>query len=148
MESFLVLLLEIRGCSTLEEAIQAFTKEERIDDKVSKKSSFVRLPKSLIIGLNRFGFDMYTVEPVKIGDVVQYPEILTMEAAVSGTARYQLSAVVEHKGETPTGGHYVCWARLFDGTWMLFDDHHVQKVGNEAHLGHQAYLLLYNQITS
>ena len=90
MESFLVLLLEIRGCSTLEEAIQAFTKEERIDDQVSKKSSFVRLPRSLIIGLNRFGFDMYTVEPVKIGDVLHYPEVLTMEAGQRGTSSARL----------------------------------------------------------
>lgn len=146
LESFLVLLLEIRDVGTIEEAISAFVREEKINERVSKKNSYASLPRSLIIGLNRFAFNQFTAEPEKLNNVVEYPDVLTMEGSVGRTARYVLSAIVEHKGDTPSGGHYVCWVKRIDGTWMLFDDDHVRKLNDQGHLGQQAYLLLYNQV--
>jgi ubiquitin C-terminal hydrolase len=148
-ESFLVLPLSISGIRTIEEAIDAFVREEKIEESVTKQNSFSCFPKSLIIGLKRFTFDANAGYSVKLHDVVAYPDVLTMPVLSGGVAqRYQLCAVVEHLGKSPDGGHYVCYARRFDGTWMKFDDDRVMKISSEGHLDLQAYLLLYNQITS
>jgi ubiquitin carboxyl-terminal hydrolase 36/42 len=103
----------------------------------------------LILGLKRFDFDPYTGQPVKLLDYVAYPDVLSLKRpGDGGKLEYRLSAIVEHKGDSPAGGHYVCFVRKFDGAWTLFDDDRVQTISNEGHLNIQAYLLLYNRITS
>lgn len=55
--------------------------------------------------------------------------------------RYNLSAVIVHKGELSTG-HYVNYAR--EGRdWFLFDDSKVILVNESEVLGAEAYILLY-----
>lgn len=148
-ESHLVVPLPIEGVKTLEEAIAAFAAEEKITSDISKKTSFVSFPKSLIFGLKPFAYDVYTDRAVKLKNEVSYPEILTLQRPIDGAPiRYQLSAIVEHIGQSPESGHYVCYARRFDGVWMKFDDDAVSKMAEKEHLQKEAYLLLYNQITS
>lgn len=148
-ESFLVLLLQVRGMATIEDAIAAFEREEEVpgSERVSKKNSFMILPKSLILGLKRFYYDRQAKEPVKMCDFIEYSDTLSIASPLGGApVEYQLSAIVEHQGRTAVGGHYVCVSRRFDGTWLRFDDQSVKVVRDEGHLGLQAYLLLYNQI--
>eukprot|EP00892_Ulva_mutabilis_P003323 jgi/Ulvmu1/1362/UM011_0090.1 len=38
------------------------------------------------------------------------------------TGRYNLLAVLTHKGRTPDSGHYVAWVKQEDGIWVQFDD--------------------------
>ncbi|OHT01034.1 Clan CA, family C19, ubiquitin hydrolase-like cysteine peptidase [Tritrichomonas foetus] len=148
-ESLVVLPLPIRGINTLDDALKQFTSIERIDANISKKSTFLSTPKSLIIGLKRFDYDLYTCTPIKLKQIIEYPDVLTMNRIVDQKQiEYKLCAVVEHIGNTPDGGHYVCYARKLDGSWVKFDDHNITYMDKDQHLGLQAYLLLYNQITS
>ena len=146
-ESHLVLPLAITNIFNLNLAINKFLEEEQITDEISKKYSILNLPESIIFGLKRFGFNEYG--PSKLTHIVEYPEILEMNTINGMKNQYQLSAIVVHIGQSPSSGHYICYSRRFDGTWLKFDDDKVINLdGNEAILGLQAYLLLYNKITS
>jgi ubiquitin C-terminal hydrolase len=148
-EAHLLLPLEIREKKTLEEAIESFTSKVEVSAQVSKVDYFETLPQSIIFGLKRFAFDQTAKETVKLHNKVEYPEILGLKAPGDDAPReYQLSAVVEHLGQSPGGGHYICYVRRFDGTWLKFDDDKVNGIAPEQHLHAQAYLLLYNRITS
>lgn len=153
-ESHLVLPLPIRGIKTVEEAIEQFTKEEIIcrekgQPTISKKNTFISYPKSLIIGLKRFDFDPIEMNAIKLLDIVEYPDVLVLKRCIDEKPlQYQLCAIVEHIGKNPNGGHYICYSRTFDGRWLKFDDDRVTTIENEGHLELQAYMLLYNQITS
>lgn len=66
------------------------------------------------------------------------------------TGRYELTAVLTHKGRTADSGHYVAWVKQSDGTWVQFDDEQliVRKPEEVLALSgggdwHMAYLLLY-----
>ncbi|EAY10909.1 Clan CA, family C19, ubiquitin hydrolase-like cysteine peptidase [Trichomonas vaginalis G3] len=144
-EVTLVLQLPIYEIKSLGQAIRRYLEVEQITDTISKRNHLTALPMSLIIGFTRFGFNDYG--PMKLTGIVEYPEILRLEADDEKFS-YQLSAVVEHIGTRPDAGHYVCYARRFDGQWLKFDDDKVSELGDEGHLGLQAYMLLYNRITS
>lgn len=67
-----------------------------------------------------------------------------------GTGRYDLAAVLTHKGRSADSGHYVAWVKQPDGKWVQFDDENliVRKVDEVLALSgggdwHMAYLLLY-----
>ena len=145
-EISLVLQLPIAGITNIYKALRMYVAEEQITDEISKKNTFTSFPMSLIIGLTRFGYNEYG--PLKLTGIVDYPEILKLDFIKGEEAEYQLSAVVVHIGTHPSAGHYICIARRFDGRWMKFDDDKVSDLGEEAHLGLQAYMLLYNRITS
>lgn len=40
----------------------------------------------------------------------------------SATGRYELTAVLTHKGRSADSGHYVAWVKQPDGKWIQFDD--------------------------
>mmetsp|Transcript_13021 Transcript_13021/g.39438 ORF Transcript_13021/g.39438 Transcript_13021/m.39438 type:complete len:533 (-) Transcript_13021:267-1865(-) len=68
------------------------------------------------------------------------------------TGRYDLTAVLTHKGRSADSGHYVAWVKQPDGTWVQFDDEEliVRKQDEVLALSgggdwHMAYLLLYRQ---
>ena len=69
------------------------------------------------------------------------------------TGRYQLSAVLTHKGRSADSGHYVAWVRQADGSWALFDDDKItpKTLADVLELSgggdwHMAYLLLYSAV--
>ncbi|GBF93289.1 ubiquitin carboxyl-terminal hydrolase [Raphidocelis subcapitata] len=69
------------------------------------------------------------------------------------TGRYQLSAVLTHKGRSADSGHYVAWVRQADGAWALFDDDQIIPKTQEDVLAlsgggdwHMAYLLMYTAV--
>jgi ubiquitin carboxyl-terminal hydrolase 14 len=87
------------------------------------------------------------------------------------TGKYELIAVLTHKGRSADSGHYVAWVRQEGGysvkealypkgkaqakgnTWVLFDDDELSIKTDEDVLGlsgggdwHMAYLLLYKAI--
>eukprot|EP00884_Botryococcus_braunii_P009225 jgi/Botrbrau1/18303/Bobra.0179s0032.1 len=66
------------------------------------------------------------------------------------TGRYNLVAVLTHKGRSADSGHYVSWVKQLDGTWIQFDDEEliVRKEDEIPSLSgggdwHMAYVLLY-----
>jgi ubiquitin carboxyl-terminal hydrolase 14 len=67
-----------------------------------------------------------------------------------GAGRYNLVAVLTHKGRSADSGHYVSWVKQADGTWIQFDDEELipRKEDEIPSLSgggdwHMAYLLLY-----
>jgi ubiquitin carboxyl-terminal hydrolase 14 len=69
------------------------------------------------------------------------------------TGRYQLSAVLTHKGRSADSGHYVAWVRQADGAWALFDDDKIIPKTQEDVLAlsgggdwHMAYLIMYTAV--
>lgn len=70
------------------------------------------------------------------------------------TGRYDLQAVLTHKGRSADSGHYVAWVKQADGTWIQFDDDQLivrkaEEVQTLAGGGdwHMAYMLLYRAQT-
>jgi len=69
------------------------------------------------------------------------------------TARYELIAILSHKGRDAEGGHYVAWVRQEDeNSWLQFDDENViprnreyiRKLnGTEGADWHMAYMCIY-----
>ncbi|KAK9810249.1 hypothetical protein WJX72_007323 [[Myrmecia] bisecta] len=66
------------------------------------------------------------------------------------TGRYDLVAVLTHKGRSADSGHYVSWVKQDDGQWIQFDDDEMiprkeDEIITLAGGGdwHMAYLLLY-----
>jgi len=69
------------------------------------------------------------------------------------TGRYELIAVLTHKGRSADSGHYVSWAKQDDASWIQFDDEEMipRKETEIVELSgggdwHMAYLLLYKAI--
>lgn len=75
-------------------------------------------------------------------------EAVAMEGRMTG--RYELAAVLTHKGRSADSGHYVAWCKQADGSWVLYDDDDLTVRKEEEILAlagggdwHMAYLLLY-----
>lgn len=127
----------------------------------SKKLDFRVLPDVLILHLTRYGHKKaimpseYT--PRKITDLVDFPIVnldLTgyMKEPVNPEHSYiyDLYAVAEHIGETPTGGHYVTKAQnMYDGNWYEYDDSKVTQIPQEqlkeTVVTPKAYVLFYKR---
>lgn len=54
-----------------------------------------------------------------------------IEKLVNKTAKYELFAIVSHKGRTAESGHYVGWVKESDDKWLKFDDDKVSYCNNE-----------------
>jgi uncharacterized UBP type Zn finger protein len=65
----------------------------------------------------------------------------------SGGPIYELRSIVAHDGASPHSGHYVCYARLENKNWRLYDDSFVREIPADRHpeweLGRRAYVLFY-----
>jgi len=73
----------------------------------------------------------------------------------NNTAKYELIAVLTHKGRSADSGHYVSWVKQTDGKWLLFDDDKVREAdiedikklsGKGGGDWHMAYLCLYRSL--
>jgi ubiquitin carboxyl-terminal hydrolase 14 len=69
------------------------------------------------------------------------------------TGKYELIAVLTHKGRSADSGHYVAWTKQDDGAWVEYDDD-VLRGRNEEELmqlkgggdHHAAYMLIYKAL--
>lgn len=66
------------------------------------------------------------------------------------TGRYDLIAVLTHKGRSLDAGHYVAWTKQDDATWVQFDDEKMIPRKDEDILElsgggdwHSAYMMLF-----
>eukprot|EP01112_Ceratiomyxa_fruticulosa_P016519 TRINITY_DN5005_c0_g1_i1.p1 TRINITY_DN5005_c0_g1~~TRINITY_DN5005_c0_g1_i1.p1 ORF type:complete len:528 (+),score=135.82 TRINITY_DN5005_c0_g1_i1:156-1739(+) len=73
----------------------------------------------------------------------------------NNTGKYELIAVLTHKGRSADSGHYVSWVKQADGKWLLFDDDKVREAdvedikklsGKGGGDWHMAYLCLYRSL--
>ena len=47
---------------------------------------------------------------------------MTLELHAQPAGKYELCAVLTHKGRSADSGHYVSWVKQDDGSWIQFDD--------------------------
>ncbi|KAL9387412.1 hypothetical protein Peur_020536 [Populus x canadensis] len=160
-ELLIDLSLEIEDADTLQIALESFTNVEKIEDsetkftcenckeEVSREKQLMldKAPSIAALHLKRFKIDGTSVE--KIGKHVEFPLELDLKPYISDNDsndvgfKYQLYAVVVHKGYSLTSGHYVCYIRSSPDTWHKLDDPEVIKEREEFVLSQAAYILFY-----
>lgn len=114
--------------------------------RAERRSVVVEAPQEvLLVQLLRYVYDKSTGEKRKLKKSIELSESLDL----CGT-KFSLCAVVFHRGEEASVGHYVVHA-LRDGTWFEFDDDNVRQVAppyaprkqrKKPEKG-EAYMLLY-----
>ena len=106
---------------------------------------FDKSPDALCLQLMRFSNKGH-----KIKSLVEYPELLKIEVEdmVSPSEQeYQLVAVVSHHGNSITSGHYTAHV-LRNGQWYSTNDSTVAQSSKLAARSLEAYILMYEKITS
>ncbi|KAF9583749.1 Ubiquitin carboxyl-terminal hydrolase 20 [Lunasporangiospora selenospora] len=109
-----------------------------------------QLPETLCIHLKRFKYDTY---PSKINTFVQFPmEDLDMTPYFKSSdpnelrnAKYDLYAMVRHRGVVG-GGHYIGYAKhTMDSQWYEYDDTYVTRKSSADIAKLEAYILFYKR---
>ncbi|KAF9689668.1 hypothetical protein SADUNF_Sadunf01G0116100 [Salix dunnii] len=160
-EPLIDLSLEIEDADSLQSALESFTMVEKIEDsetkftcesckeEVSREKQLMldQAPSVAALHLKRFKIDGTSVE--KIGKHVQFPLELDLKPYTNDNEdndegfKYQLYAVVVHKGYSLMSGHYFCYIRSSPDTWHKLDDSEVSKEQEEFVLSQAAYVLFY-----
>ncbi|KAG0352314.1 Ubiquitin carboxyl-terminal hydrolase 33 [Podila minutissima] len=115
-----------------------------------KTFKITQLPETLCIHLKRFRYDSYSS---KINTYVQFPmEDLDMLPFLKSTdqaelqnSKYDLYAMVRHRGVFG-GGHYIGYAKHdLDGSWYEYDDTYVTRKASADIAKMEAYILFYKR---
>lgn len=155
------LSLEIEDVTTLQAALESFTKLEKIEDpetkftcenckgevSVEKQLLLEETPSVAAFHLKRFKNDGSYVE--KIEKFVEFPLELDLQPYTNNSQnsdvelKYELYAIVVHNGFSATSGHYYCFIRSAPDAWYKFDDSKVVRVQEDCVLLQDAYILFY-----
>ena len=70
------------------------------------------------------------------------------EIDLPGIGAFELAAVVYHRGQTPTSGHYWCVARALNGQWWTFNDDTVRRFTEDPERANarQVHLMVYTRL--
>jgi ubiquitin C-terminal hydrolase len=137
-ESSLDLMLPVKGLNSVNDSLDSlFDSYEIINDykcdtcdtrtDLRKCQKIKELPIILNFPLNRFDWNLYTGERVKITSSFEYPLELNMKKYVDNDIilpeceyEYELFGVIVHRG-TPYSGHYFSYIRdtIKEGNWDL-----------------------------
>jgi ubiquitin C-terminal hydrolase len=150
---------------TLVKCLESFNKSEILDEKnqwycghckefvcAEKTLEIWSVPTVLIIQLKRFVNN--GSRGSKLGDNVDYPDVLDMKPHVVGPAagelNYRLFAVSEHNGSL-AGGHYTAHAIVRENAqsnaeWYDFNDSSCRVSSAASAHNAQAYLLFYERL--
>ncbi|KAK7361184.1 hypothetical protein VNO77_03230 [Canavalia gladiata] len=160
-EPFMDLSLEIENMNTLQLALESFTKVEKIDEKltcttcaqqvsVEKQLKLDQTPQVAAFHLKRFKKDGSSVQ--KITSHVNFTLELDMQPYTSGNGndnnvllKYELYAVVVHRGYSHNSGHYFCCVRSTPDKWHMMNDSKVTSVSGDLVLSQEAYILFYTR---
>eukprot|EP00892_Ulva_mutabilis_P002888 jgi/Ulvmu1/125/UM001_0129.1 len=145
-EEFLNLQLDVIGCKSVSESLEAFCKTEDLvgENKwkaegyglqdTRMRSAFQELPPVLQLHLKRFNFDYQSWTPYKVNKRYEFTETLEFkeelmapDADLSVKQVYKLFSVLVHSGKYE-GGYYYAYIRASDGKWYKFDDETVIQV--------------------
>ncbi|CAL1152506.1 unnamed protein product, partial [Cladocopium goreaui] len=140
-DPFMDISLEVKNASTLEKALDAFTKSEQLSgankyqckkcqQKVdaTKMFSIHTAPPVLSFQLKRFDF-LHGCSG-KLNKKVQFPVSLNIAPYTSHKdreAKYNLYGLVVHCGSSAKSGHYITYAK-HNGVWHCFNDQDVRQV--------------------
>ncbi|KAF9910868.1 Ubiquitin carboxyl-terminal hydrolase 33 [Linnemannia zychae] len=118
-----------------------------------KTFRITHLPETLCIHLKRFRYDTYSS---KINTYVQFPMddldmtpfLKTTDPNELNNSKYDLYAMVRHRGAVG-GGHYIGYAKhALDGGWYEFDDTYVTRKASADVAKMEAYILFYQRKSS
>ncbi|KAF5278099.1 hypothetical protein FQR65_LT03615 [Abscondita terminalis] len=153
-QHFQDVLLDIRKAQTLDEALELYFSQEKLDDdsyhcescqkKVPawKQFSIERAPMVLCIQLKRF-----SISNNKITKQVQFRQRLDLTRYMRrkhvGSLIYRLVALVTHMGPSVNCGHYTAIAQAPSGNFYQFDDSIVKPISHQAVFSTNAYIMLY-----
>lgn len=159
---FLTLPMPPSSRCSLGECLKLFLKEERltgssrwrcprckVDRDAVKKIDIWRLPRILLIGLNRFVYKGQWRE--KINSYVDFPTRNLdlnpyLEGPKSIKSSYRLYATSNHSG-TLDGGHYTAYCRNpCTEKWFKYDDDHVSEIKESDVKSSLAYVLYYTSV--
>ena len=142
--------LNIEGCKDMLSALQKYLSDERLDGEnqywcsqcngkrdAIRKVDIVEAPAVLFVKLIRYIFDRSTCDKKKLKTDISFPAELTLNGE-----RYELVAVLYHKGVSAHGGHYVTEVLDMDARatgkpcdqniWWLCDDQVVTQTATPA----------------
>jgi hypothetical protein len=154
--------LSVQPASQLSQSLNRMCDDEPVEGFICGKchhtvtamsrAQLKRLPRTLLIHLSRFGFDVSTGQRTKIDTNISFPTTLDMTQWVgaatgcSKSPKYLLEGVVNHLGTTPQRGHYTFHCRQRDDVWYSFDDADVSKLRKytgDTTASRDAYVLVY-----
>ncbi|XP_052096420.1 ubiquitin carboxyl-terminal hydrolase 8-like [Mytilus californianus] len=163
-QAFMYLSLPIPSGSrcTLNDCLRQFLKEERmtgssrwrcprckVDRDSVKKIDIWKLPRILLIGLNRFVYEGQWRQ--KISSYVDFPvQNLNLDSVVqsptSTKSKYNLYGISNHYG-TMDGGHYTAFCRNpCTKRWYKYDDEQVYDMSESDVKSSAAFVLYYTSI--
>ncbi|KAK3598059.1 hypothetical protein CHS0354_042432 [Potamilus streckersoni] len=162
-QAFMYLSLPIPTNSrcSLQDCLRKFLQEEKMSGssrwrcpqcKVErdsiKKIDIWKLPRILLIGLNRFVYDGPWRQ--KISTYVDFPvqglDLATFTNGPPGRKQYKLYGISNHYG-TMDGGHYTAFCRNpCTQKWYKFDDHEVFDMSESEVKTSAAFVLYYTSI--
>jgi len=64
-------------------------------------------------------------------DAMQITPTRSVKPYTNDTGKYELIAVLTHKGREAESGHYVAWVKQAEDKWIKFDDDKVSEVRND-----------------
>ncbi|KAK2959541.1 putative Ubiquitin C-terminal hydrolase 13 [Blattamonas nauphoetae] len=110
-EPFFDLNLPVRGCATLEDSFRKYTEEEVLEgdnqysagqfghQDAKKSSKLLSLPAVLHLQLNRWEYDVYRDEMVKVNDRFEFPSELDVAPFVVDLTEQQRRKLLEQRQE-------------------------------------------------
>ncbi|XDV37833.1 hypothetical protein PO909_007372 [Leuciscus waleckii] len=114
----------IKTCD--DDQVKCPTCKELVDTEI--KCSIYKLPPVLVVQLERFQLDYYTMNYKKNKSTVEIQFQLSVKDGREAQHKYDLYAVVKHSGSFH-GGHYYAVIKSFeDHRWYEFNDSSVRKV--------------------
>jgi hypothetical protein len=136
VEDFWLIPLEIRGCSSLYEAINKFVEPQlapsdqyfgdfHLRHDPSSGFEFIELPSVLVFSLRRFDFELLHVRRDPSGEYFSFPEELDMTKYVSRATRsyvFDIFAVLVYTGYANSGHHFAYIKTAPDWQWYHFND--------------------------
>jgi hypothetical protein len=143
IEDFWLIPLEIRGTSSLYEAINKFVEPQlapsdqyfgdlHLRHDQSSGFEFIELPPVLVFSLRRFDFDLLHIRRDPVSDYFSFPEELNMTKYVTRTTKtylYDIFAVFVYTGFS-NGGHHFAYIKTGD-QWYHFNDSVVSFASRE-----------------
>ena len=160
-DSIIDLSLEIRGCNSVQSALQKFTIQERLGgdnryfcahckckQNAIKQLTIFDAPNILILHLKRFEFG------TKIDKFVQFDTSLDLTPFMSKSKMYRergqritytLYAVLVHAGKYSNCGHYFSYVMTANNQWFLCNDSEIRGATKRNVLQQHGYMFFYQR---
>lgn len=118
-------------------------------DLSRKKYSFTKLPKVLVLQLNRLIYDRTFQKKVKLDDIAEINDYIELKQKNLELVTYKLYSIVVHRGNSESG-HYLVYCFSFEkAKWYCFNDEVITETdfnNVKENCRRDAYLLFYQKV--